>query len=309
MVNKKSIVKILCTKVFIIASMMGNYCFAQEIDTLITKMLPEIPHEINEPTQRAEYLVLHFWDNFNFSDTAYLMNDHLLERCFVDFIDLLSLVPYDVTEKSIGLLLKKSEETHSLFSFILKLSEQYLYEPASPVCDEEKLIPFLRYVIQSSSLQDIEKIRPNYLLENCLKNRIGTVANDFTYTLMNGEKDNLHAINAEYTLLYFNDPDCGDCQLLIKQLTTSPIVNQLIESGKLKIITVYVNEDLEAWEKHASDVLHTWTYSYDAEQKINFEVTYDIKHFPTIYLLDHEKKVILKDTTFEKLDFFLKRLI
>jgi len=288
---------------------MGMHCYAQDQESDLMKMLPVIPPELTEPAQRAEYFILHFWDNFDFRDTTFLMTDHLLERCFVDYVDMLLLVPEDVKEKSIESLLKKSEETHSLFSLLLEFGERYLYEPASPVYNEEILIHFMRYAVQSSSLQDAEKYRPAFLLENCMKNRIGTVANDFTYTLINGEKDNFHTLKADLTLLYFNDPDCDDCRMLIKQLIASPVITQRIGSGTLKIVTVYVNDDLEAWKKHASDVSPSWIYSYDAEQKINSEAIYNIKQFPTLYLLDNEKKVILKDTTFEKLEEHLKNVL
>ena len=286
----------------LISIIISTNCKAQDANQALLKMMPEIPAELTETTQRAEFLTLHFWDKFDFRDTSFLMNDHLLERCFVDYVDLLSMVSYDTMEKSINTLMKKADKDKSIFSFILKLSEQYLYEPGSPVCDEEKLIPFLQYALQSDLLSDIEKIRPNFLLENISKNRIGSIANDFPYTLIDGETGNLHSINAEYTLLYFNDPECEDCMMLIKQLIASPVINNLTKQGKLKVLINYVSDDVEAWEKHASDVLNSWIYSRDAEQKINSEGIYNIKQFPTMYLLDKEKKVLLKDTTFEKLE-------
>jgi hypothetical protein len=65
---------------------------------------------------------------------------------------------------------------------------------------------------------------------------------------------------------------------------------------------------MEAWKKHASDVLPSWVYSYDAEQKINIEETYNIKKFPTLYLIDKDKKVLLKDATFVQLTEFFKMI-
>ena len=202
--------------------------------------------------------------------------------------------------------MKKSESEKSTFSYILKLSEQYLYATASPVYDEEKLIPFMKYALQSSLLDDIEKIRPNFLFNNISNNRIGHTANDFAYTLINGDNGNLHSVSAEYTILYFNDPECEDCIMLIKQLIASSIVTDLTKQSRLKILMTYVNDDIEAWKKHASDVPDSWIYSRDTEQKIIIEEIYDIKQFPTMYLLDKDKKVLLKDTTFEKLEDYLK---
>jgi hypothetical protein len=230
-----------------------------------------------------------------------------LERCFVDFIDLLSFVPDDVSEKGIGSLLKKSEVSKQIFTRILQLSERYLYEPTSPVCNEERLIPFMLFATQSTQLEDIEKTRPHFLLNRIQQNRVGAVANDFVYTPINGEKNNLHSMQAAYIILYFNDPDCEECQYLIRQLSASAVIHQGISQGKLKIITVCVSEDREAWEKHASDIPDSWIYSYDAEQKIETEGIYDIKTFPALYLLDKDKKVLLKNTAFEWLMNYLQK--
>ncbi len=308
---KQSYIKTIFRGFFfiVIKIIITTNCFAQEPEAQILKMMPEIPSEISEPSQRAEYLVMHFWDKFDFRDTSFLLTDHLLERSFVDYIDLLSIVSYETTEESIDTLMKKAEEKHSIFSFILKLSEQYLYEPASPLCNEEKLIPFLQYALQSTLLDGTEKIRPAFLLESITKNRIRTIANNFTYTLIDEETGDLHSVKADYTLLYFNDPECEDCIMLIKQLIASPAINNLINQGKLKILMVYVNDDIEAWEKHASDISDSWIYSRDAEQKINNEGIYNIKQFPTMYLLDKEKKVLLKDTTFEDLEKTLQDVL
>ncbi|MDR2680853.1 MAG: DUF5106 domain-containing protein [Tannerella sp.] len=280
---------------------------ASRPDDVLRKMLPAIPDDITEPSQRAAWLVLHYWDKYDFGDTVFLMTDNLLERSFVDYVDVLSLVPGDAVDKSVALLMKKAEEQRTVFLFLSKLSERYLYEPDSPVCDEEKLIPFLQQVIKSSLLSDTEKIRPGFLLESIMKNRVGHTANDFTYTLKDEKTGMLHAVNADYVLLYFNDPECEDCLMMTRKLMVSPVINGFIKQGKLKILAVYTNDDLKAWKEHAASVPISWIYSRDAGQKINMGGIYNIKRFPAIYLLDKDKKVILKDTAFEKLEDYFNR--
>ena len=303
---KQTVIKIICIVFANVAGILTTCASAQEPEISWLKMMPEIPTDLTEPDQRAAFLVAHFWDQFNLNDTSFLMTNHLLERCFIEYIDLLSLVPDELRDQSIQSFLKKSEDEGNLFTFIISLSEKYLYEPESPLCNDEKLIPFLQYALGSSILNESEKFRLNYLLDCISKNRIGNIANDFTYTLMNGETGNLHTIEAEYTLLYFNDPDCDDCRMLIRQLTVSPIISQYVQAGRLKIITFYVNDDLDTWKKHAREVSHSWIYAYDAEQIINAETIYNIKQFPALYLLNQYKKVILKDLTFETLEDYFR---
>jgi thioredoxin-related protein len=284
-----------------------SFCHARQLDSLLLNMMPDIPKEITEPSQRATYLVMHYWDKYDFGDTSFLMTNNLLERSFVDYVDLLSFVSGDAMDKSVCSLMKKAEERQETFLFISKLSEQYLYNPDSPVYDEEKLILFLRQELKSSALNEADKIRPQILFESVMKNRTGQTANDFTYTLTDDKTGTLHALKADYILLYFNDPECEDCLMLTRKLIVSPIINDFIKQGKLKILTVYTNDDVEAWKKHASAVLNSWIYSRDAEQLINMEGIYDIKRFPTIYLLDKDKKVLLKDTTFEMVENYFRK--
>jgi hypothetical protein len=286
----------------ILALSAVSFCNARQPDSLLLKMMPDIPAELTEPSQRAARLVMHYWDKYDFGDTSLLMTDSLLERSFVDYLDLLSFVPGDTAEASVRSLMKKAEERREIFLFLSKLSEQYLYNPDSPLCDEEKLIPFLRQELESPALRDAEKIRPQFLLENVLKNRIGQTAGDFTYTLADDKTGTLHALEADYILLYFNDPECDDCLMLTRKLIVSPLINDLVRQGKLKILTVYTGDDVEAWKKHASAVLHSWIYSRDAKQRINREGIYNIKQFPAISLLDSGKKILLKDTAFEILE-------
>ena len=292
----------------ILNCLIAFFCNAQQQESdMLLKMMPEIPDEMKEPSQRAGYLITHYWDKYDFNDTSFLMKDNLLERSFVDYLDLLSLVPEDIRDHSIGMLMKKVEDKKEIFLFISGLNEQYLYNPDSPVYDEEKYIPFLQQELKSLLLNETEKIRPKFLLENVMKNRTGQVANDFTYTLIDNQTGTLHTINADYTLLYFNDPECEDCLMLTKKLTESPVINALIQQDKLKILAVYLNDDIKSWKEHASIVQSSWIYSRDAEQKINTEGLYNIKQFPTIYLLDKDKKILLKDTTFEKLGIYFSK--
>ena len=298
--NKTILSIIICFSL----SMAG---YAQQLpDSVLLNMMPEIPPELSEPAQRADYLVLHYWDNYSFNDISFLLKDYFLEQSLVDYLGLLTIVAIDTRDNAIKTLMKKAEKEHDVFLLLLKLCQKYLYESMSPLYDEEKLIPFLQYAVPSSSLDDSEKIRPKFVLENILKNRTGHVANDFTYTLVNKNTGTMHSIEAGFTLIYFNDPGCEDCMELTKQLAGSSITNDLINQGKLKILTVYTSDDVKEWEEHASIIPDTWIYSRDAEQKINFDELYNIKQFPTIYLLDKDKKVLLKDTTFENLENYFK---
>ena len=299
---KHSYIKLILT--IILMGMLAMVAISQDVNTRLMNMLPEIPAEITQPMQRAEYLAECYWDKFDFGDEDALAKDDFLERGFVDYLEILFILSNSATESSVNKLMTKAEG-ETVFSTVLRLSEKYLYEPASPMSNEEILIPFLKYALQSTALDETAKIRPAFLLENVLKNRIGSIANDFVYTLTNEQTGTLHAINADYTLLYFNEPGCEDCHALTMQLAASPLIKQLTAQEKLSILTVYTNDDIEAWRENSHIMPDSWLYSRDAEMKINFEGIYNIKEFPTMYLLGKDKTVVLKDTTFDHLEHYL----
>lgn len=101
-------------------------------------------------------------------------------------------------------------------------------------------------------------------------------------------------------LVYFNDPDCEDCRRVKELLSLSPVVNGLLESGRLKLLSVCVEGKTPAWEK--ADFLKSWIDGYDEGQRLTREQVYDLKAIPALYLLDAEKRVILKDASFEQVE-------
>jgi len=304
--HKILILSILLGAICLMASV---YCQAQDTEReAALKMLPSIPDELKDVSERAAYLAMHYWDKYDFRDTALMMRDNLLERGFADYCDVLSLTSDDIVSASIDSLMKKAENERFIFRLFSELSEKYLYEPASPVYDEKKFVHFLEYMTKTAFLDDIEKIRPAYLLESLSKNNTGDIAEDFVYTLADDRQGSLHEVEAAFTLLYFSDPGCEDCQMLTRQLIVSPIVNSMIKSGRLKILSVYTHDDLDLWKEYAAKVLHSWIYARDAEQVIESENLYNIRKFPTLYLLDKDKRVIIKDASFGQVEDYFNNI-
>jgi hypothetical protein len=185
---------------------------------------------IVEHADRANYLAKHYWDNFDFADTAYIHMPQITEQALVDYIDVLYLVSDSVSSVAIKEMLKKAEVDSSMFVYFTDLYEKYLYDPNSPMRNDELYIPVLEAMLTSSIVT--EKIRPAHLLELAQKNRVGEKASDFIYTLANGKNGTLYTIRSDYTLLFFYNPGCHTCKEILEQLTSSLGVNYLIKEKK-----------------------------------------------------------------------------
>lgn len=55
------------------------------------------------------------------------------------------------------------------------------------------------------------------------------------------------------------------------------------------------------------EIPDTWINGYDKTGLVNDKQLYDLKALPTLYLLDREKKVILKDVTIEVIIDYLTK--
>jgi hypothetical protein len=127
-------------------------------------------------------------------------------------------------------------------------------------------------------------------------------ANDFTYTLASGESQGMYSLSAEALLICFYDPSCEDCHALMKRLEASPVIKQLTAEKRLLILAVYPEEDVDLWLENKSHVPVGWINGYDPGVKIILDNLYDFTRLPTLYLLDGQKRFLLKDATAEEIE-------
>ena len=92
------------------------------------------------------------------------------------------------------------------------------------------------------------------------------------------------------------------------RIVNSQIIQKLKTKGVLKILAVFPDKDLDLWNKHYAELPDSWIKAYDKETIIQDKELYDLKAIPTIYLLDGDKTVLLRDPTFEQFEKYLNSL-
>lgn len=274
-----------------------------------TFVLPPVPETITATEERAAYLVEHYWDRFDFTDRGLIERPGITEQAFVDYINILDHVPGEHADKSLFNTLEKAAVDTAMYVHFANLFEKYFYDPNSPFRNEEFYIPVLQELTRSPLLTEERKSVLLFQLDMVLKNRVGQKATNFIYTLPSGQSYGLYDLKSEYTLLLFSNPGCNTCGEVIERLNQSEELNgalSLNSPGRtmLTILTIYPDSDLEEWLTYLDKMPANWIHGYDEGLKITQERLYDIKAIPTIYLLDKDKKVILKDTSIEALENF-----
>ena len=84
-------------------------------------------------------------------------------------------------------------------------------------------------------------------------------------------------------------------------MESTPEVAALIGSGRLKVVDVYIDQEIDDWKAHIPEYPAAWINGYDHNYAIRTDILYNVRGIPSIYLLDAEKTVLQKDTTPEKL--------
>lgn len=272
-------------------------------------ILPSIPVALTDLEARSEYLVQHYWENFNFSDTTLISHPEITEQAFVDFISLLSSVSSgEKIDKSMVNLMESASIDMRMLNYFTGLAEKYLYDPNSPLRNEGYYLPVLNYIVSSPKIEEVRKARPRHQFKMVMKNRPGDMATDFKYTTASGKVARMSTIKADYTVLFFNNPDCLNCQQVKDYIKGSGLFNRMARANakpSLRILAIYPDADLPEWKR--ADYPDIMINSYDAGQAITTGELYDLKAIPTLYLLDKGKRVILKDATVEEIEGWLAK--
>ena len=299
-----SIAIVLCFSVF---SCVNKNASESGTRKIAPYKLPEIPSFITDPTAQASYAATHFWGNFNFNDTLYISQIDNEQALFSNYINALNYAEKKAVDTSIKETLKKAEaeETGAMYAAFLKSFKHYLHDPNSPLRNEDIYITVLEYAIASEKTELATRERSKFELEMAMKNRVGDKATDLVYTLSSGKTGTLYSIRSPYTIILFYNPDCHSCAETIGGIKASPIITNGIRNKQIAILSFYPDEDLEIWKKHLHDIPAEWVNGYDKNRETETKQLYDLKAIPTLYLLDADKRVLLKDVPGPVLEEYL----
>lgn len=271
------------------------------------------PEMVTEASERLDYAAEHFWDGYLDTTTLYLcdsthfagLTSRSLEEQVGMYTTVLGMVPIEKARQYMSSLYDKMaayercDANSNVFDTLSVMLVEYLYNPNSPVRNEDIYQPFAEKLSTSEFVPEV--MRGKYARDSKLSqlNAVGTKASDFTFYDANGRKHTLYEVNTPYTFLFFTNPGCPNCAQIISTLEDDEKVNDLMKGDIMQVVNVYIDEDVAAWREHVKDYPVSWLTGYDKDSAIRNELLYNVRAIPSIYILDKDKKVILKDAPFE----------
>lgn len=258
----------------------------------------------------AEYAAEHFWNRYFDSTASWSgISDTLVggvrEQDMTDaareYLLALWSIPYDrafkAQEHLMSLAEKSLEQDTSghIYDWFTAIMESALWNPLSEMRNEGLYIPVIESVLRTRRTGEHYSTYYQQQLATCRKNSPGNAAADFTFTDAKGRLHSLYGTSGEYTLLLFSNPGCPACREIVSMLKNSPQISRMVQDDSLKLLSIYIDEDLGEWYKGLSDYPAEWTTGYNQDLAIRDALTYDIRAIPSLYLLDQDKIVLFKD--------------
>ena len=101
-------------------------------------------------------------------------------------------------------------------------------------------------------------------------------------------------IKGDRLLLFFYDADCPNCRRTLARMKQDDQLSQAVADGRLTVLAIYAEEDQERWKSTLSSLPEGWLVGSD-RYTVQEQALYDLKALPSLYLLDADKNVLVKD--------------
>lgn len=267
--------------------------------------MPEIPGMIASEEEARNYLVAHFWDEFDFQDVRLLRSKPVRMQGLSRFVALSASMPAEQKEavdKGFGVLCKGITENRTLTDSLKYYVEEYLYNPNSPYYNEELYGVYLKCMMENlpanDPLMETYRFKRQLIGRNCP----GSKAENFDYYLPDGARRSLYStkVKGDYLILVFYDPECHSCHDIMMGMFADRSLAEAVADGKVTVLAMYVEGDTEVWKKYLNGMPGNWVIGED-KMAVKDRAIYDLKAMPTIYLLDKNKKVLLKDAPYARI--------
>lgn len=284
----------------------------------------QVPSMLGSNDEISEYLAEHYFDKFTAANaetgkeakerTEYLCDSlHIagvsngeFEQAFANYCAILDRVPLETARKGMARLFDRiasceaADTTSNIFDRTVEVVDRYLYDPNSPLRNEDYYCPFVEKKSQYAGYKDYERERFARTAQMCSLNRVGTKAADFVFADRYGRRYRLSSIKADRIILFFSNPGCHACAEIIETMKSYAQMEAMIASGELAVLNIYIDEDRANWYEYMPIYPESWYNGYDPDYVIRTDLLYDVRAIPSLYLLDKDKTVLMKDAPMEK---------
>lgn len=259
---------------------------------------PAIPDVLQDEQARLGFVLEHFWTQYRFDDLSQTNRD-IAEQGFADFINLMQYADSTTCSRAAQVLADSMTVSEQRLRHFDGLIDHYLGNPNSPLRNDVTYAHLLRALTRRLPDGDATRGRLVFRLQLVERNQPGTLATDFEYVDREGHRHRLYDIESALTLIVFSDPECEHCHELMPRIIGS---QTLLNDKRLTVLNIYPDDNRQAWEADAKALPANWREGRSPEGEIMHKQLYALPAMPSLYLLDSQKRVLIKDGTLEQVE-------
>lgn len=281
----------------------------------------QVPSVYGSGEEAARYAMEHYWNTFfsqgGITDSLAILGvrKEEVEQAMSSYIGALHNMPLPDAQALVAGLFGKLEacqaaqpEGSLAYLRFTEMAARYLYDPNSPLRSEDLFLPFVKGLAASKWTRDDMRAGYQYQARMCSINQFGQQVPDFEFKDIDNRKHTLYGIKAEYVMLFFSNPGCNACKDIIDQICSRPYIDEFISTKTLAIVSIYIDQEIDKWREYEPNYPRSWITGYDHLYRIREEQNYDIRAIPSLYLLDREKRVLMKDAPTERVLSYLDNI-
>lgn len=290
---------------------------------LIAMREPELTGKLKDPKTKDDSLAAYnffkgnYWDGVNFWDGRLAYTTFFEDKIDKYFTQLVMPHP-DSVIKEIDYMLGYASANDEMTRFLLVkfvnryLNQKYMWEDAVFVHLFEKYFSNKNYTWLSDKGKKTITDRAYSLMANIM----GNPASDIVLPDSSGNITGLYDLKADYTIVVFWDPTCGHCKEVLPKLDSFYLAKWKMAGLKLFAVAKETDGSKKDWLNFIHEKsLKEWTHVYysKAEDKTRIDAgipgysqLYDVQTFPTLYLLDKEKRIVAKKLAVDQIDEVLQ---
>ncbi len=251
------------------------------------------------------YYVNHYWDYCDFSDSA-LINTPIFHPRLEMYYDQVVYPLVDSIIKYTDILLEKMKGNEALWRYTTWYVTNK-YERSQYVGHDAVFVHMvLKYYKAGLCPWTDEAVLERMVThaEQLDKVLIGRQAPELWMFDTNDVLLSNYMFNKKFTIMWFWDVDCGHCKTATPKLIE--FYNTYKDTFDFDIYGVCMSSDTGKWKKAIVEKGLPWTNVGGNRASIDFRKVYGVTTTPYIYVLDKEKKIVVKKIGVEDLETFFR---
>ncbi|MCB0740400.1 MAG: DUF5106 domain-containing protein [Chitinophagaceae bacterium] len=284
---------------------------------------PVLTGRLKDPKNKKDsidswyYYKEHYWDGVSFYDSRLAYTTFFEDKLNKYFNEIVSMRPDSVIQEMDWMLgtasINPEMTRYLLIRFVNRyLNQKYMWEDAVFLHLFENYFAHKEYSWLSAGGKKMITDRAYSLMANIM----GDPAADILLPDSTGNMKALYEDSAKFTVVIFWDPMCGHCKEILPKIDSIYQHKWKAEGVSIYSVAKETDGTQKDWLNFISEHhIEGWTqvyYSKEADKARTdnnipgYSQLYDVLSFPTIYLLDKEKRIIAKKLTFEQIDDILQ---